>query len=97
MLHLVSLPVLQQEIVERIAAEDDVVLQQGAVWAVLKGHAGNAKLLRLLAQGCRIYVLQEMLTVNGIETPHVIAGVNIIDYAGLVELTVKNPVIHTWC
>ncbi len=97
MLHLVSLSPLRQEIVERIAAGDDVVLQQGTVWAALRGHADNAKLLQLLAQSTQVYVLKEILEVNGIVSSQVLAGVNIIDYPGLVGLTVKNPVIHTWC
>jgi sulfur relay protein TusB/DsrH len=97
MLHLLSLTVLSPEIVERIGARDDVVLQQGLVWAALKGHADNAKLLSLLAKQCQVCVLQEMLAVNGIENSAVLAGVKIIDYPGLVELTVKNSAIHTWC
>ena len=97
MLHLVSQAPLRQEIVERIVAGDDVVLQQGTVWAALSGHADNAKLLQLLALPAQVYVLREMLEVNGIESSRVLDGVNVIDYFGLVELTVKNPVIHTWC
>ncbi|MDD1622679.1 MAG: sulfurtransferase TusB [Methylococcaceae bacterium] len=97
MLHLVSQAPLRQEIVERIVGGDDVVLQRGTVWAALSGHADNAKLLQLLAKSSRIYVLREMLEVNGIESSRVLEGVNIIDYSGLVDLTVKNPLIHTWC
>jgi tRNA 2-thiouridine synthesizing protein B len=97
MLHLLSLAVLPQAVVERIGAGDDVVLQQDMVWTVLQGHCDNAKLLQLLANGCQIYVLQDMLAVHGIKTSSVLSGVKIIDYPGLVELTVKNPVIHSWC
>lgn len=97
MLHLVSLSPLPPEVAERMAAEDDVVLQQGSIWAALKGHADNAKLSHLMAEGCFIYVLREILEVNGIDDTQILAGVNIIDYPGLVDLTVKNPVIHTWC
>jgi len=97
MLHLLSLSALQSEIVERIASGDDVVLQQGTVWAARKGHADNSRLLQLLAQHSQVYVLLEMLAVNGIELSQLLPGVNVIDYPGLVELTVKNPVIQTWC
>ena len=97
MLHLLSLAVLPQEIIERIGAGDDVVLQQNMVWTVLQDHADNAKLLQLLTNGSQVYVLQDMLAVQGIENSAVLTGVKIIDYPGLVELTVKNPVIHTWC
>ena len=97
MLHLLSLAVLSQEVVSRIGEADDVVLQQDLVWTVLLGHADNAKLLQLFAIGCQVYVLQDMLAVHGIKNSAVLAGVKIIDYPGLVELTVKNSVIHTWC
>ena len=97
MLHLVSVSNFQQEIVERIAAGDDVVLQQGAILAAINGHAGNSKLLQLLAQESRVYVLQDMLAVYGIKPGQMLAGLKVVDYAGLVELTVKNPVILTWC
>jgi tRNA 2-thiouridine synthesizing protein B len=97
MLHLLSLGSLGTELIERIGAGDDVLLQQDLLWLALEGHAENVKLLQLLAKGCRVYVLQEMLVVNGIKHSLVLGGVDIIDYPGLVELTVKNPVIHTWC
>jgi len=97
MLHLVALTGLPQEVVERIAAGDDVLLQQAAIWTALNGHVDNAKLLQLIARQCRIYVLQEMLTVNGIQPLQLLGGVNVTDYPGFVELTVNNPVIHTWC
>ena len=97
MLHLLSLTLLTSELIERIGSGDDVVLQQDMVWLVLQGHADQVKLLQLLANGCQVYVLQEMLAVQGIQHSAVLRGVKIIDYPGLVELTVKNPVIHTWC
>lgn len=97
MLHLISQSPLKQEIVERIAVGDDVVLQQATLWAALQGHVDNAKLLQLLALPSQVYVLQEMLEVHGIDPLQILTGVNVIDYPGLVELTVKNPVIHTWC
>lgn len=96
MLHLLAQP-LQQEIVERIVAGDDVVLQQGAVWAVLAGHRDNRLVSQLLALPASVHVLHDLLEVNGIDASQVLHGVGVIDYPGLVELTVNNPVIHTWC
>ncbi|OAI08574.1 DsrH/TusB family sulfur relay protein [Methylomonas methanica] len=97
MLHLLSQLPLQAAVIERIGNGDDVVLMDGAVCASLAGHSGNALLRQLLSQSCRIYALQEMLLVHGIDQRHVLAGVESVDYAGLVELTVRNPVIHSWC
>jgi len=97
MLHLLVLPELLRQQIERIAPGDDVVLQQGAVWSAWLGHANNAQLSALLHQDSQVYVLSEFLLVNGIEHSQVMSGVNIINYSGLVDLTIKNPVIHTWC
>ena len=97
MLHLLSLAVLPQEVIERIGFGDDVVLLQDMIWTVLCGHADNTKILQLLANSCQIYVLQDTLAMQGINKTLVLNGVKIVDYPGLVELTVKNPVIHNWC
>jgi hypothetical protein len=34
---------------------------------------------------------------NGIADSQLLLGVDAIDYTQLVELTVKNTVIHNWC
>lgn len=97
MLHLVAESALSSALVERMANGDDAVLLAGAVWAAFAGHRDNAKLETLLSKGCRIYALNDVLVMDGIGHRQLLAGVVPIDYAQLVELTVKNPVIHTWC
>lgn len=96
MLHQFALANLNDALIDRIGAGDDVLLQYGTLWALLKGHADNAKLLALQGKSCQLYALKEALQVNGIEPERIIAGVELIDYAEWVALTVKNPVIHTW-
>ena len=96
MLHLIALPGLPQEIVERIGEGDDVLLQYCLVWLALQGHEDNSKLLTLLERRCRVFVMQDMLTASGITAEQLLAGVCSVDYPGLVALTVENPVIHTW-
>ncbi|WKJ89949.1 DsrH/TusB family sulfur metabolism protein [Methylomonas montana] len=97
MLHLLSRSPLLAAVIERIGGGDDVVLVDGAVCSALNGHQDNLLLRQLLAEGCRVYALREMLLVHGLEPQRWLAGVEAVDYAGLVELTVKNPVIHSWC
>ncbi|AEG00238.1 DsrH/TusB family sulfur relay protein [Methylomonas methanica] len=97
MLHLVAESTLTSALVARTAKADDVVLQAGAVWAAFSGHKDNAKLSGLLDKGCHIYALSDVLAMNGILDQQLLTGVIPIDYAQFVELTVKNPVIHTWC
>lgn len=97
MLHLIAESTVSQALVARIASGDDVVLQAGAVWAAFAGHRDNANLSRLLAKGCHVYALSDVLAMNGIGRQQLLTGVTPLDYAHFVELTVKNPVIHTWC
>lgn len=96
MLHLLSQLPLQAAIIERIGSGDDVVLMDGAVCAARAGHCANDLLRQLLKQSCRVYALQEMLLVHGVEPQCLLSGLESVDYAGLVKLTVRNPVIHTW-
>jgi sulfur relay protein TusB/DsrH len=97
MLHLLAMPVLPAEMLERIVSGDDVLLQRGLSWLARQGHADNGKVLELLAKPCQVYVLRDTLLACGIEPEQVLPGVSIIDYPGLVALSVKNPVSHTWC
>lgn len=97
MLHLIADSFLSQALVERIASDDGVVLQAGSAWAAYTGHQDNMQLNRLLSQGCGVYVLQDVLAMLGIDRQKLLPGVQTIDYPGLVALTVKHPVIHTWC
>lgn len=97
MLQIVSESSLSQAVVDRIDAGDDVILLAGTVWAAFIGHQDNPKLLDLLSRACRIHVLQDSLAMNGIENQQLLSNIETIDYAGFVELTVKNPVSHTWC
>ena len=97
MLHLLSQSPLPAAIIERIGSGDDVVLLDSAACSVLVGHQGNLLLGRLIAAGCRVFVLQEMSQVYGIEPERIMADVKPVDYTGLVELTVRHPVIHSWC
>lgn len=97
MLHLISQLGLPQAVVERVAAGDDVLLQQSNVWSAVTGHDDNHKLQYLLSLPCRVYVLQELLAVNGILPQQLLTGVQVTDYPGFVALTVDNPAICSWC
>ena len=97
MLHLIAEPSISPALVGRIASDDDVILQAQAVWAAFKGHRDNQLLMELLDCGCRVYALQDALSVSGITEESLLQGVQGIDYSAFVDLTVKNSVIHTWC
>ncbi|MCK9607603.1 MAG: DsrH/TusB family sulfur relay protein [Methylomonas sp.] len=97
MLHLIAENTLSQTVVARISNGDDVVLQAGAVWAAFLGHRDNPKLSELLSKGCSVYALSDVLAMNGMSHQQLLAGVQPLEYVHLVALTIKNPVIHTWC
>lgn len=96
MLHLIFQTPLNIAVLQRIDACDDVVLQGGAVWNAVRGHVLQSELESLLAKNCRLHVLREELELNGIAERRLQPGVDVIDYAGLVELTVSNKVNKTW-
>lgn len=96
MLHQLALPAITDALVERIAANDAVLLQHASVWAIWKGHQDNLKIQRLQDKGCQLYVLQDNLRSFGINPDQILAGIALIDYPAWVALTVENPVIMTW-
>ncbi|MGY6276668.1 DsrH/TusB family sulfur metabolism protein [Methylomonas sp. MgM2] len=97
MLHLIAQNSISAAVADRIAADDDLILQSGAVWAAFKGHKDNPLLSELLKRGCHIFVLRDVLSVGGIAVEQLLHGVQSIDYLKFVELTEKNTVIQTWC
>lgn len=97
MLHLLSAGQLTQAIADRIGNDDVLVLHSASIWAAYPGHADNDKLQRLQDRGCRIFAMQNLLAAAGIEPTKLLPGVGVIDYPGLVELSVAHHPSHTWC
>lgn len=97
MLHLLTANPLTAAVAERIAAGDVLVLQSAAIWSAVTGHIDNRKLQLLLERGCHVRVMQDLLTASGIDPQQLLPGVDIVDYPGLVELTVAHYPIQTWC
>ncbi len=97
MLHLLSQSPLQVEVFERIVPGDEIVLLDATVCSALRGHRDNRLLLRAMAQSCKLYAMRDMAAAHGLTADRLLPGIEAIDYAGLVELTVKHPAIHSWC
>jgi tRNA 2-thiouridine synthesizing protein B len=95
MLHLIFQSPIATAILERIAAGDDVVFLENAVLRLLHKGSFSDVLAQLLLQN-RLYVLAEDLEVRGIGADELVNGITVIDYAGLVGLTVSNPSILSW-
>ena len=95
MLHLIFQSPIDIAILERIDSGDDVVFLENSVLCMLQKGSLSDTLTQLLNRN-RLCVLAEDIDVRGITTDELIKGIEVIDYAGLVALTVKNPVIQTW-
>jgi len=95
MLHLIFQSPLEAAVLGRISAGDDVVFLESAVLGLLQKSDSAGELAGLSAH-CRLYVLIDAINARGILADELVAGMALIDYAGLVALTVKNPVIQSW-
>lgn len=95
MLHLVFQSPIEIAILERIEAGDAVVFLENAVLRVLRNGVLHEILTQLLGTN-RLCVLSQDVAVRGIAADELVEGIEIIDYADLVELTVSNRVVQSW-
>jgi tRNA 2-thiouridine synthesizing protein B len=94
-LHLIFQSPIEAAILERIDAEDIVVLLENAVLRTLQNSIISDTLMQQMSCN-RLFVLSDDIAVRGITPNELVKGVEVIDYAELVELTVNNPVIQSW-
>lgn len=96
MLHLIAQTTVDDCVLQRIGHADVVVLIDAAVLrALCQGDRANALVTLLLRARC--CVLQEHLTLYGIAMHELVSGIEVIDYSGLVNLTVAHTSIQSWC
>ncbi|MDP1772828.1 MAG: sulfurtransferase complex subunit TusB [Methylobacter sp.] len=95
MLHLIFQSPIESAILERIDSGDIVVFLENAVLRTLQNSAISNTLAQQLGRN-RLCVLSDDIAVRGIAPDELVQGIEVIDYAGLVELTVNNPVIQSW-
>jgi len=95
MLHLVFQSLADSSILERFAQGDDAVFLEDAVFALAKNARLAAVLTRLLEHN-RFYVLADDIAARGLSAEELVNGIAVIDYAGLVALTVNNVLIQSW-
>lgn len=72
-----------------------MVFLENAVLRTLQNSSINTSLTQQLGDN-RLCVLSDDIAVRGIAPTELVKGVEVIDYTGLVELTVNNPVIQSW-
>jgi tRNA 2-thiouridine synthesizing protein B len=96
MLHLISQSPIDKALLDRIDKGDDVVFVENAVLQILqKGHLSY--LLTQLIKKNQLFVLADDILVRGITATELVADIQVIDYSDLVDLTVKNKLIQSWC
>jgi tRNA 2-thiouridine synthesizing protein B len=95
MLHLIFQSPIDNAVLERMATGDVAVFLESAVLGVLR-QAQQAGVLANKLNSNRLYVLSEDMLARGILESELVAGLEIIDYPGLVKLTVENPLITSW-
>lgn len=95
MLHLIFQSPIETAVLERIDSGDVVVFLENAVLRILQNSAMKDILTQRLSRN-RLCVLSDDMAARGIAADELIKGFEVIDYAGLVELTINNPVIHSW-
>lgn len=95
MLHLVFQSPISEALLERVASGDDLVFMESAVLGLLQRGRLSKPLSRLLANN-GLFVLTDDLASRGIAAEELVRGICVTDYSGLVALTVKHPVTHSW-
>lgn len=96
MLHLIFQSPIETAVLKRINPADVAVFLENSVLRILQNSDISDTLMQLLLNNNRLYVLSDDIAARGITLDQLVKGLEVIDYAGLVELTVSNPVIQSW-
>jgi tRNA 2-thiouridine synthesizing protein B len=95
MLHLIFQSPVDNAMLDRMAPGDVAVFLDSAILSVLQqGKMAEAISHKLNTN--RFYVLSEDMEARGILKDELVVGLEVIDYPGLVKLTVENPSIASW-
>ncbi len=95
MLHLIFQLQNGGDVLERMGEGDAAVFLDSAVLALLNDGSLASRLQEIL-KGHRLYVLAEDMALRGIQTPELAVGLEPVDYAELVRLTVEHPKTVSW-
>jgi tRNA 2-thiouridine synthesizing protein B len=77
------------------AAGGSVLLIEDGIYAALKGSSVEAKVVD--AQGSlKLYVLGPDLNARGFTADRMIPGINVVDYAGFVDLAAECDKVQAW-
>jgi tRNA 2-thiouridine synthesizing protein B len=71
-----------------------VLMYEDGIYGAIKGTAVAAKVAA--ASGVKFYVLGPDLKARGVAEDKIVDGIEIVDYAGFVNLTVENDKVQAW-
>jgi tRNA 2-thiouridine synthesizing protein B len=71
-----------------------VLFYEDAVYAVMAGSAAEDQVKP--ASGVKLYVMGPDLKARGVATDRLIAGVEVVDYAGFVDLAAEHDKVQAW-
>ncbi|MEZ5658129.1 MAG: sulfurtransferase complex subunit TusB [Burkholderiaceae bacterium] len=97
MLHIVNRSPLNTtafDTLDRLASHGALLLIEDAVYAATEGNAAAGQLARL-GEKLTIYALAPDLQARGM-ADRVLPSVNLVDYAGFVDLVVEQPNCQSW-
>ncbi|WP_020397042.1 sulfurtransferase complex subunit TusB [Thiolinea disciformis] len=78
-------------------AGDSVLLIEDAVIGAVSGSSVVAELQQAInGNSISIYALGPDLTARGVKLERVLEGIQVVDYAGFVDLTVANEKTQSW-
>ena len=76
-------------------AGSGVLLIEDGIYGALKGTAREAQ-VKEAAQNLKLYVLGPDLNARGMTEDRVIDGIEIVDYAGFVDLAADHDKVNAW-
>ena len=79
---------------EHVLEGSAVLLYEDGVYAAIKGTAAEGKVKS--AQGVKFYALGPDLKARGLSDERVTDGVEIVDYAGFVDLAAEHDKVVAW-
>jgi tRNA 2-thiouridine synthesizing protein B len=75
---------------------DAVLLIEDAVVGVRAGATEAAKAIAAAMPACAVHVLGPDLAARGIPAEAIVAGVDVVDYAGFVDLAAAHDKVQAW-
>ncbi len=76
-------------------AGSSILLIEDGVYAAMKGAAAESKITSAMADK-KVYALKSDLKARAVSEDRVIDGVEIVDYAGFVDLVEANDKVQAW-